>query len=104
MGFVPMKLHPFNNTIKEANRRLALELPPVTRPELLPKILNIANRTAGGNRLNILDFPKDFEAHHDTVSYSAAAAERWSSAAANCTERGQAACLAFPNTEHSNLF
>src|SRR5437588_8432263 len=32
------------------------------------------------------------------------AAERWSSAAANCTERGRAACLAFPSTEHSNRF
>ena len=30
--------------------------------------------------------------------------ERWSSAAANCTERGQAACLAFPSTEHFNRF
>src|SRR5436309_1417058 len=28
-------------------------------------------------------------------------AQRWSSAAANCAERGQAACFAFPSTEHS---
>src|SRR5439155_11277967 len=30
--------------------------------------------------------------------------ERWSSAAANCAERGRAACFAFPGTEHSNRF
>ena len=30
--------------------------------------------------------------------------ERWSSAAANCTERGRAACFDSPSTEHSKRF
>src|SRR5438046_3283604 len=34
--------------------------------------------------------------------YTRRVVERWSSAAANCTERGQAACFAIPSTKHSN--